>query len=153
MEEGEKRERWKRERWKREGEGEMDGLVVTHVCSWCWPLFMHIRVCPLFIRGRSSSWRSSWGVVAINGGRVVLHGCSMFVGGSWSSMGTQCSWVVCRGRQWRVIRECSGLVGECRLWVLNACGWEGLSSIGVSAVWCRICGQSRLSVGVVSIHL
>ena len=69
------------------------------------------------------------------GGRVVVPGHSMFVGGSWSSVGAPCSWVGCRGHQWRVVRGHSTLVGG-----------GLLSSIGVSAVWCRVCGQSRSSV-------
>ena len=116
------REGWKREGGGRDGrgrgEGEMGGLVVACVHPWCWPSFMRVR----------GPWPST-------GGHVVIRGHSMFVGGSWSSVGARCSWVGCRGRQWSVVRGRLTLVG----------GWL-LSSIGVSAVWCHVCGQSRSSV-------
>ena len=105
--EGGGRERWKRERRGRDRRGRgrerwmgssspMSILGAGHrsctfVCARCSS-----------VDGRLHGDRpgGSWPSM---GGRVLLHGCLIFMGGSWSLVGTRCSWV-----------------GP---WVLNTCGW------------------------------
>ena len=83
-----------------------------------------------------------------------------------SSVGTRCLWVG-RGHPWAldvhgwgvVVVNGGSSVSAQGLWVgvIHGClmlvGGGLLSSIGVSAVWCHICGQSRSSMGGVFAHL
>ena len=122
MEEGGGKERWKREGGGRDGrgrgEGETGGLVIARVHCWCWPSFMRVRFRSQAAAVNGRSCRRPW----------APDVCGWVVG-------ARCSWVGCRGRQRRAVRGRSTLVGG---------GW--LSSIGVSAVWCHVCGRSRSSV-------